>query len=241
MVEILNPNGGFPCLLVCDHASSSLPDEYKNLGLQPNALEKHIAVDIGIDAVVRTLSDLLDAPAVLAQHSRLLIDTNRWIADPQSTPEVSDNVVVPGNLHISEQERRLRHERYFWPFHTAIAEYVRALGQRHAKPAFFALHSCTRAMSTGPARAMDGGTIWHEQPRFANSIAHALRSDFSLNITDNQPYSGIGGTAFTIDYHTWGTGIEACGFEILNDLIGTPTDQEKWASFLATALRSACA
>lgn len=241
MVEILNPNGGFPCLLVCDHASATLPEEYKNLGLQPDVFEKHIAVDIGIDAVVRILSDLLDAPAVLAQHSRLLIDTNRWIADPQSTPEVSDGIIVPGNLDISEQERCLRHDRYFWPFHATVTKSIQALGQRHPKPAFFALHSCTRKMSTGVVRTMDGGTIWHEQPRFANSIARALRAEFNLNITENEPYSGVGGTAFTIDYHTWGTGIDACGFEILNDQIENAADQEQWASFLAGAMRSACA
>lgn len=239
MVEIINPDGTFPCLLVCDHASAHIPPEYDSLGLQDGWESRHIAIDIGIERVVRYLSSRLDAPAVLAGQSRLLLDTNRWIADVQSIPEVSDGVLIPGNRNLSDAERLDRHERYFWPFHTAIAEHINRLRTRYDTPMFFALHSCTRQLAHGASRTMDGGTIWHEDGHFAQAIARHLQDVFCLAITDNEPYSGIGGGAFTIDYHTWGTGIASCGFEIVNDLISTDAEQSQWAERLASALRAA--
>lgn len=239
MVEIINPDGAFPCLLVCDHASAHIPAEHRALGLSQGWESQHIAVDVGIEPVVRHLSSLLDAPAVLASHSRLLLDTNRWIADAQSIPEVSDGVAIPGNRDLSEAGRRERQDRYFWPFHEAVAEQVAQLRVRHGAAAFFALHSCTRQLALGATRTMDGGTIWHESSRFGRDVAESLNNAFGLTIADNEPYSGIGGGAFTIDYHTWGTGIAACGFEIVNDLILTDELQRKWAHHLASALESA--
>lgn len=241
MVRIINPHGAFPCLLVCDHASAAIPAEYHALGLSPGWESQHMAVDIGIEPVVRHLSSLLDAPAVLASHSRLLLDTNRWIADAQSIPEISDGVTIPGNLSLSDAERHKRHDRYFWPFHEAVAEQVARLRKRHGRPAFLALHSCTRRLSQGASRTMDGGTIWHENARFARDIAESLNRAFDLTITDNEPYSGIGGGAFTIDYHAWDTGMAACGFEIVNDLILTDQAQQQWARYLAAALNDALA
>ncbi len=240
MVEILNPEGSFPCLLVCDHASAHIPPEYSSLGLQQGWESQHIALDIGIERVVRHLSSQLDAPAVLACHSRLLLDTNRWIADAQSIPEISDGVIIPGNCNVGDAERQDRQERYFWPFHTAIAEQVNRLRARHDKPTFFALHSCTRQLMQGSPRFMDGGTIWHEDRHFAQVIAKHLQDAFGLTISDNEPYSGIGGGAFTLDYHTWDTGIASCGFEIVNDLISTDAEQDQWAERLAYALRATC-
>jgi predicted N-formylglutamate amidohydrolase len=238
-VEVVNSNGRFPCLLVCDHAAAELPPEYGNLGLGEEALTQHIALDIGIAPVVRALSILLDAPAVLTRYSRLLIDTNRWIEDSESIPATSDGIVVPGNTRLSEKERLTRQDRYFWPFHKAVHAAVEKLRARHTAPFFVAIHSCTRQMNTGQQRAMDGGTIWHEQPQLARLLADALSDERDILIGDNAPYSGIGGGAFTIDYHTWGTGLPACGVEVVNDGLKTSRDQAQWTHLLAHAIETA--
>lgn len=237
-VEILNPNGRFPCLLVCDHASADLPVEYGTLGLSRAQLDDHIGVDVGIGPVVRALSMLLDAPAVLSRNSRLLIDTNRWIADPQSIWLESDGVIVPGNQNLSNAERQKRQQLYFWPFHWAVHAATQSLIERHQNPMFFAIHSCARHVRTGELREMDGGTIWHKCPRLAGQLTDALSLETGLVVADNKPYSGFGGTAFTIDYHTWDAEIPASGFEIVNDELKTPADQALWTHRLARAIQS---
>ncbi|HLP66940.1 MAG TPA: N-formylglutamate amidohydrolase [Rhizobium sp.] len=234
--EILNANGQFPCLLVCDHATSDLPARYDNLSLPDAVLREHIALDIGIEPVVRKLSSLLDAPAILTRYSRLLIDTNRWIEDPQSIPLTSDGTSIPGNGNLTAEERLLRQEHYFWPFHSAVHAAVQRLKAQHSSAYFLALHSCSRQMKTGGYRPMDGGTIWHERSDFAHRLIAELTAESSFSISDNAPYSGIGGTAFTIDYHTWGTGLAACGLEIVNDGLKTSADRATWVHLLAESI-----
>jgi predicted N-formylglutamate amidohydrolase len=53
-------------LLVCDHARNALPAPYGTLGLPPSELERHIAYDIGVEAVTAALAARLDLPAVLS-------------------------------------------------------------------------------------------------------------------------------------------------------------------------------
>jgi predicted N-formylglutamate amidohydrolase len=232
--EIINPDGRFPCLLVCDHASSKVPLHYGNLGLSADDLDAHIGIDIGIADVVRTIAAKLDAPAVLAPYSRLLVDCTRWINDPRCMTVESDGIAVPGNAGLGAQEVNARLDAYFWPYHRAIDSVFSHLKARTGKPLFLAIHSCTRQLGD-EFRACDAGTIWHEDNRFSTALIDRLSDGTGLIIGDNQPYSGIGGT-FTIDYHSWGTGIPACGIEIVNDHLTTAEGQSGWATRLAAAL-----
>ena len=45
--NVLNPSGGFPLVLTCEHASREIPPEYNNLGLSEGAIQRHIGWDIG--------------------------------------------------------------------------------------------------------------------------------------------------------------------------------------------------
>ena len=69
-------------VLICDHASNALPDEYGSLGLQSSELFRHIAYDIGAEKLTRELAKRLEVPAVVSHFSRLLIDPNRGQDDP---------------------------------------------------------------------------------------------------------------------------------------------------------------
>ena len=57
-------------LITCDHASNAIPPGYGTLGLPSEALDRHIAYDIGAAEVVRALAGQLGAPAVLSTYSR---------------------------------------------------------------------------------------------------------------------------------------------------------------------------
>ena len=53
--------------------------------------------------------------------------------------------------------------------------------------------------------------------------------------------SGVsrGGGVFTVDRHTFGSGLPACGFEVTNDLLETDADRAGWADRLSRALLAA--
>ncbi|WP_372840447.1 N-formylglutamate amidohydrolase [Phaeovulum sp.] len=235
-IEVFNPKGRFPGLLVCDHASAHVPRRYDGLGLPPETLNLHIGVDVGIAAVTRALAAAIDAPAVLTRTSRLLIDCNRWIADPTSIPQESDGITVPGNCNLNGEARAERQERYFWPYHRMIHRMLAQKHADHAAPIFLAMHSCTRQLGQ-ERRDIDAGTFWHSDARLSSALISELSREPGLQVAENLPYSGFVGTSFTLDYHTWGTGIPATGLEIVNDWVLTPPDQERWAERLAAALR----
>ncbi|MCH7631121.1 MAG: N-formylglutamate amidohydrolase, partial [Proteobacteria bacterium] len=122
--EIINRDGAANLVLICDHAANFIPDEYAGLGLGEDMLATHIAWDIGAEGVARRLSGLLDCPAILARHSRLVVDTNREIDDPTLILKVSDGVRIYGNEKISEKERERRIASYHTPFHQACDSFT---------------------------------------------------------------------------------------------------------------------
>ncbi len=60
------------------------------LGLSTDDLTRHIAWDIGAEAVSRGLSQALDAPLLLQRYSRLVYDCNRPPESPDAMPVVSE-------------------------------------------------------------------------------------------------------------------------------------------------------
>src|SRR5258706_9857784 len=69
--RISGKDGGI--LLICDHASNAVPGDV-DLDVDAALLDKHIAVDIGAGPLTRALAARLEAPAILATVSRLVID-----------------------------------------------------------------------------------------------------------------------------------------------------------------------
>ena len=231
---ILNPEGRIPGLVVVDHAGTRLPGFVGDLGIAPRWRRSHHFYDIGVEALARAVAARLDIPVVLGTVSRLVIDLNRWIEDPRSILERIEGHPIPANVALSEQDRHARQEFVFYPYHEAIGGLWAAITGRHTNPFFFALHSCTRVVNER-RRPWDGGTIWHEDGRLSQELLAYLGRDGSLCLGDNEPYSGHGGV-YTIDRHTYGRGVRACGFEVSNDLLENRSGQAAWADRLAGAL-----
>ena len=96
-------SGRAPVLLICDHASNRVPAALAGLGSRAEYFNQHIAGDIGAAAVTRLLALALDASAILAGYSRLVVDCNREPADPSSIPAESDGIAIPGNRDLSAE------------------------------------------------------------------------------------------------------------------------------------------
>ena len=79
----------------------------------------------------------LDATAILARTSRLVIDPNRDPADPTSIPEISDRIRIPANCDLNTDERARRPDAYFLPYHDAIEREIERLRAHRTAPAIF--------------------------------------------------------------------------------------------------------
>ena len=232
--EFLNAAGTAPLLLLCDHASRVVPHSLANLGLNAAALERHIAWDIGAAEVTRLLSQRLDAPAILAGFSRLVIDLNRHPGHPQSIPEISDGTIVPGNVGLGEAGKTERIESLFWPYHRAITDIIARRWRIDGPPVLFSVHSFTPRMN-GSVRPWDVSVLWKRDPRLAHPILEALQAESGLTVGDNEPYSGQD-VAYTVDLHGTAAGLPAMGLEIRQDRVRTKDEAARWARILGDAL-----
>ena len=235
--EVLNPRGAFPCIVAVGHAGAEIPPDLQGLGLRPFALGSHHALDRGVAALARALAGLIDAAAILRRTSRLVIDCNRWLGDPRSILTSIDGEPVPGNAALSSADREARAEAVLWPHHRRLGALVAEAERRHPRPALLALHSFTRH-SGGARRLWDAGTIWHEREAMSAAILEALGRDGTLTLGSNEPYSGRDGV-YTVDRHSYGTGIRACGLEVADDLLLADGRAEDWGQRIAAALREA--
>lgn len=233
--EVICPEGRAEALIICDHASRTIPPEYDSLGLDETVLRRHIAWDIGAGDVARRLAALMDAPAVLCGTSRLVIDCNRPLDDPTSIPEVSDGVVVPGNQGLTTRQRELRARRHFQPYHGEIGRRLDALEARGVRPTVISIHSFTPIMN-GFERPWHVGLLWDREPGLAAPLIAELGRNPTLVVGDNEPYSGSDPQGYGIDAYANRRGLPMAMFEIRQDLIDTHHGAEAWAHILHAAL-----
>ena len=107
-VTLENESGDSVFLLTCEHAGRAFPRRLGGLGLPEAETLRHIAWDIGIGAVGRELSLLLNAAVILQTYSRLVIDCNRPPGSETSIPDISEFTRVPGNIGLSEGQKAAR-------------------------------------------------------------------------------------------------------------------------------------
>jgi predicted N-formylglutamate amidohydrolase len=233
--QLINDEGAARALLVCDHASRRIPRKLNDLGLDRLALRRHIACDIGAGEVTRRLSRMLDAQAILANYSRLVVDCNRKPGDPTAFLAVSDGEFVPGNHDLKPEDKAQRSHAIFNPYHAAIHERLAWFKARGITPAFIAIHSFTPIFD-GRSRPWQIGVLWDTDPRIPVPLMEKLGQIPGLLVGDNEPYSGRAPADYTIDHHAEPTGLPHVSIEIRQDLISTPEGAERWSLILGRAL-----
>ncbi len=219
-----------PILIVADHASAHVP-AHIDLVIDPDVLETHIAVDIGVTELTEALCDLLDCRAILGATSRLVVDLNRNVDDPAVISASSDGIAIPGNA-LDNDQRRARLDRYSHPYHNRLAEMI-----ADNRPAMIlSLHSFTPQLATAPAqlRPWDIGILYNEDDR-APRIAIPLLEATGACVGDQQPYSGKILNA-TMNRHAEAQSIAYLGIEMRQDRIADPPGVAQWAAILAPVI-----
>jgi predicted N-formylglutamate amidohydrolase len=233
--HILNPNGASPIVLICEHASNTLPQSLGTLGLSDEDLQRHIAYDIGAEGTSRILSKLLDAPLILQRYSRLAYDCNRPPEAEGAMPEVSEIFEIPGNKNLLPSARLARTREIYRPFHRAIEDYLdqRAAEKRHT--IFVTMHSFTPVYK-GKPRDFDVGFLFDRDTWLANFLVKAFPSEKARL---NEPYGPKDGVMHTTGLHAAPRGLKHVMIEIRNDLIANHAGQNTWANHLTVPLAQA--
>ncbi len=214
-------------LVVSDHALNRVPDDI-DLGIAPELLEQHIALDIGVARVAERLAERPGFAAFLGNISRLVCDLNREGHEPAAIPIVSDGHAIPGNM-IDHAGHEARLARFHRPYHDALATLL-----DDAPPALIlSLHSFTPRLGSDPnaRRPWHVGVLYNQDDRGAR-IAIPLLEDEGLCVGDQQPYSGKLLNA-TMNRHAEAEGRPYLGVEIRQGQIAEDDGQGRWAEILA--------
>ena len=229
--EILDGNYDRAMVILADHATNIVPEEYESLGLPESAFHRHIAYDIGVEGLTRHLSRSLGVPAVLSRFSRLLIDPNRGEDDPTLIMKISDGAIIPGNYPLSEAERERRLNLYHRPYHQAVAETIARVAEKSGQaPLVISLHSYTHAWKKVP-RPWHAAVLWDSDFRAPGELLERLRAPGDILVGDNEPYDGALKND-TMYRHCTVTGTPHVLLEVRQDLIGDEAGIESWANRL---------
>ncbi len=235
--EVVGGRADAGLILVADHASNRVPEELGDLGLPEGEFRRHIAWDIGVEALTRALAVRLGVPAVLSRVSRLVIDANRGDDDPTLVMRLSDGAVIPGNARIDATERERRINAYWRPYDAAIRETIDVAFAAGRPPVLLSLHSFTPIWRGWP-RPWHCGVLWDADPRLPELLIERLRGDPALVVGDNEPYDGalVGDTMYR---HGTRRGLAHAIVEVRQDLIGEAAGVAAWAERLAPILGEA--
>lgn len=221
-------------LLIADHASNIVPGDL-DLGIEPDCLDQHIAVDLGVAEVADLLvaDGQVDA-AILGGVSRLVIDCNREEDSEGLIPLSSDGILIGGN-DVTPAQRQLRVDRFFAPYHQKIADVI----TQHRPSIILSLHSFTDQLASDPdqERPWHVGILYNQDDRLAAVCIAALEEE-ALTVGDQLPYSGKILNA-TMNRHAEANGIAYIGLELRQDLLQDAASHRLWASRLSRMIAKA--
>ena len=236
---VTNPDGRSPYLIVGDHAGRAVPAALGDLGLSAEAMERHIAWDIGVAALGERLARALDACFVRQTYSRLVIDCNRAPGAGDAIPAISDGTPIPANADLAVADIAARRRDICEPYQACIAEILDARQARGQQTLFFSLHSFTPVFA-GFVRPWRFGVLHRGDSGLSRRVLDLLRASVGEAAGDNQPYA-MDGIDYTVPLHVDPRGLDYLELEVRQDLIGDQQGLDETAAFLTPILRAASA
>ena len=156
-----------------------------------------------------------------------MIDCNRTPDSDASIVEISEYTTVPGNLAISREQRDLRRNEVFRPYHAQISSELDWREIHNIPTVLVSLHSFTPVFK-GARRPWHVGILYNEDKRMAKPMMSLLRSEVDLVVGDNEPYA-LDENDYSIPLHAARRGLPHIEIEIRQDLIGDERGQRLWA------------
>ncbi len=223
-------------LITCDHASNHVPDSVADgdLGLSSEEMGRHIAYDVGAAGVSRHLGELMGAPVVMSNFSRLVIDPNRGEDDPTLVMRLYDGTIIPANRHIGADEIARRKDLFYRPYDAVLDR----MAARRDDIIYVAVHSFTPRLNGRRPRPWHVGILHAWDERFSRPFLNRLNAERDMIVGENEPYPGhLPGDA--VDRHALRHGRPNALIELRHDLIDTKDGQRDWAERLAPLLEAA--
>lgn len=226
-------------LITVDHASNFVPDWVNggDLGIGAENMQRHIAYDVGAEGTSLRLGELLNAPVICSNFSRLVIDPNRGMDDPTLVMRLYDGTIIPANRHVDDAETARRIDTLYRPYHDALEE----LAAARDNVIVLAMHSFSPKLNGRAPRPWEVAVLYSRTYQdYSHALLKRLRQENDLTVGENEPYDGhLPGDS--IDQHALRQGRLNTLIELRQDEIATEAGQHKWAERLAPILTEALA
>lgn len=239
-VKIFNNNGVSKLILICEHASSFIPDALGNLGLAPMDRKSHATWDIGAQELSRVLSKKLDAVLIEGCISRLVYDCNRPPNVPSAFPTQSERIIIPGNQALGLTARQERTDAVYVPFRTTVQSILEDRRTAFTLPIVVTIHSFTPVYH-GVPRHVEIGILHDEDPTFAQLMMRNAHLLPDRKVALNEPYAKSDGVTHSLAIYGVANGLPNVMLEVRNDLLSDATAIEAVAQDLLKLLLPAIA
>ena len=169
-VETYNAEAQSPEMLLCHDLAKLVPNKLQYPELKESAQASHIAWDIG-DQQARNLSDRLQTPLIHQHVSRLAIECNRSSLAEEAYCEISDGMVIPGNVNPDKDIRSERRQANSHPLGMAMSD-------TFAAPKFlaaFSVHTCA-CISDEQIRPWNTGFATRKKPPLAEALIQSVKA-----------------------------------------------------------------
>ncbi|MFB6263369.1 MAG: N-formylglutamate amidohydrolase [Bradymonadaceae bacterium] len=236
-IEIVE-NGPDPnhLVLTCEHASNAVPPSFDIPPDEKQWLETHWGWDIGAERVVRALSQLEDATAMLSRFCRLICDPNRRIEQENLVRTRVEGTELSFNQGLGEEEIERRLENFYRPYHRAVDRRLDREVSANDDLFLLSIHSFTPKLGD-EERDMEIGVLFdHDQESYARAIAEEIRVE-GFDTALNEPYSGKENMIYSVSRHGRQHGVRHVEIEVRNDLIRDRSGARSVARRLARAFR----
>jgi len=174
----------YSVIFTCEHAGNEVPAKYQSLFTgQSEILQSHRGWDPGAWPLAHFLSHQMEAPLFGCMTTRLLIETNRSLDNPQLFSEFSS----PLTQQTKDQLIRDIYKPFQWQVEMSV--------EKATKPVFhLSIHSFT-PIWFGQERMVDIGILFdplrNSEVSFSYQLTENLNNIFpKLKIQTNQPYQG---------------------------------------------------
>ncbi len=229
--------GAAPVFIFCDHASNAIPAALNCLGLPEDILKTHIAWDIGAGALAAGLAQRLQGTLFRCGFSRLIIDPNRAIGTQDIIPPTSDQIPIPGNQMLSDDDCKARIDQFHIPYHdlmdAALDDFIATCGE----PFVISVHSFTnRLMGAAEDRPWAAGLLWREDEPSAREMINHLERETDWRIGDNEPYDARRFN-YSVDRHIGPRSLSHITLEVRQDLISDNEGVAEMADLIAAGVR----
>lgn len=237
-VHVLRGNGAGPVVLVCEHASHTVPARLANSFAPNDVLVSHAGWDPGAADIASLLSEELQAPLISAAYSRLVFDVNRAPDSPDAIRFESEIHNIPSNRNLSDEERCWRIENIYEPFHAEIDDMLKRRARQGQASVLVTIHTFA-PVYFGRPRDVEIGILHDNDSRLADEILVHASGMSSRRIERNEPYGPEDGVTHTLARHALPRKLLNVMIEVRNDLVSTTVQQERIVCELAAMMRDA--